>query len=87
MINILSFIFFILIFTSCSFNDVGGFWSKEKILKEEDIQFKVLFKDKKVISREFNSNLQFILEKSSFKKNNRSNLNNNDGAIFFQGNL
>ena len=87
MINILSFIFIVLLLTSCSFNDVGGFWSKKKTLEESDLQFKVLFKDKKIVAGEFNKNFQFILDKSTFKINKNSRLDNNDGAVFFQGNL
>ena len=45
MIDILKFVVFIILFTtSCSFNDTGGFWSKEENLKNEKLEFKPLFK-------------------------------------------
>jgi len=85
--NILSLIIIVLLFSSCSFNDVGGFWSKEKELRNEEIQFTKLFNKKKVITKEFNKDLDFFLEKSSLTPNQNSKIDNNDGFSIFKGNL
>ena len=54
MISIIKFALLIILFTSCSFNDVGGFWSQEKDLKNEMSDFESLFNVKKLSSKEFN---------------------------------
>ena len=84
MTNILSLTLIVLIFSSCSFNDVGGFWTKEKELKKEELQFKKIFKDEKFVTREFNKDLEFFLEKSSLNLNRNSKIDNNDGFGFFK---
>ena len=83
MTNILSLILIVLIFSSCSFNDVGGFWTKEKELKKEELQFKKLFEEEKFVTREFNKDFKFFLEKSSLTLNRNSKIDNNDGFGFF----
>ena len=39
MINFLSFVFLSILLSACSFHDSGGFWTKEKKLKQDEIQF------------------------------------------------
>ena len=83
MTNILSLILIVLLFSSCSFNDVGGFWTKEKELKKEELQFEKLFKEEKIVTKEFNKELDFFLEKSSLTLNRNSKIDNNDGFSIF----
>ena len=83
MTNILSLILIVLLFSSCSFNDVGGFWTKEKELKKEELQFEKLFKEEKIVTKEFNKELDFFLEKSSLTFNRNSKIDNNDGFSIF----
>ena len=86
MINIFRFIIFIFLFTiSCSFNDVGGFWSKEENLKNENLNFKPLFKKDELTLKEFNQNFKFLLNQKELKINNNSANDNNDGFVIFDG--
>ena len=56
MINILKLIFFILFFSSCSLSNTGGFWSNEKDLKNQRLEFENLYKKDELILKEFNKN-------------------------------
>ena len=87
MINILSLIIFIIFFTSCSFHDSGGFWTKEKKLESSQNLFKPIFKkeEKKII--EFNKNFSLPLINSNIKVNKFSHLDNNNGFTKFNGKL
>ena len=85
MINILKLTGLIFLLFSCSLNDVGGFWSKEKDLKNEELKFETLFKKDEKISREFNKNFQFVLKKEDLKINKLSHINNDDGYVLFNG--
>ena len=67
MINFLSFVLIFLLTSYCSFNDAGGFWSKEKDLKEEEQKFSVLYKKKEITSKEFNESYDVVFDKSIFK--------------------
>ena len=67
--------------------DVGGFWTKEKDLKNERLEFKPLFKKNNIASKEFNSNFEFLLNKKDLKFNNKSKTDNNDGYVLFNGEL
>ena len=67
--------------------DVGGFWTKEKDLKNERLEFKPLFKKDNIASKEFNSNFEFLLSKKDLKLNNTSKTDNNDGYVLFNGKL
>ena len=86
MINILKFVILIILFTtSCSFNDTGGFWSKEESLKNEKLDFKPLFKKEKLALKEFNKDFQFLLNRKDLKINKNSKDDNNDGYVLFDG--
>ena len=86
MINILKFVVLIILFTtSCSFNDTGGFWSKEESLKNEKLDFKPLFKKEKLALKEFNKDFQFLLNRKDLKINKNSKDDNNDGYVLFEG--
>ena len=84
MINYLKLLVFVFLF-SCSLGDVGGFWTKEKDLKNERLEFKPLFEKDKFSSQEFNTNFVFSLSKKDIKLNNNSEINNNDGYVLFDG--
>ena len=86
MIDILKFVVLIILFTtSCSFNDTGGFWSKEENLKNEKLDFKPLFKKEKLALKEFNKDFQFLLNRKDLKINKNSKDDNNDGYVLFEG--
>ena len=86
MIKILKYIFFIFFFSSCSFHDSGGFWTKEKQLENSEGQFKKVFIKKEIVTKEFNPNFKLSINKSAIKVN--SNLeNNNDGYTLFDNKL
>ena len=86
MIDILKFVVFIILFTtSCSFNDTGGFWSKEENLKNEKLEFKPLFKKQEITLKEFNKDFQFLLNQKDLKFNKNSKDDNNDGYVLFEG--
>ena len=86
MIDILKFVVLIILFTtSCSFNDTGGFWSKEESLKNEKLDFKPLFKKEKLALKEFNKDFQFLLNRKDLKINKNSKDDNNDGYVLFEG--
>ena len=87
MINILRYIFFIFFLSYCSFHDSGGFWTKEKEIEQNEIQFKKVFLDKEIITREFNSNFKISLNKSNIKFNENSIKDNNDGYTVFDNQL
>ena len=86
MIDILKFVILIILFTtSCSFNNTGGFWSKEESLKNEKLDFKPLFKKEKLALKEFNKDFQFLLNRKDLKINKNSKDDNNDGYVLFDG--
>ena len=87
MINILKLIFFILFFSSCSLSNTGGFWSNEKDLKNQRLEFENLYKKDELILKEFNKNFEFILKKDDLKINTSSKIDNNDGYVLFEGKL
>ncbi len=87
MIKIINLILFLIIFSSCSFNSGGGFWTKQKELKDDNLEFKSIFDEKKKITKEFNKNFKLSIDKSIIKINNFSDYNNNDGYTSFNSNL
>ena len=48
MINKIYIIFLFLYLTSCSVHDATGFWSKDKKLEQDNLQYKVLFEEKEI---------------------------------------
>lgn len=85
MINILKFFIFIIFLSSCSFSDGGGYWSQEKNLNNERLDFEPLFKKEKLSLNEFNKNFEFNIEKNDLKINSNSIIDNNDGYVLFDG--
>ena len=51
MIKIINLILFLIIFSSCSFNSGGGFWTKQKELKDDNLEFKSIFDEKKKLPK------------------------------------
>ncbi len=84
-------IFYLIIFSilliSCSFHDSGGFWSEEKKISKDKIQFISFLKKEKKILKEFNPNLKLSIDKNSLKVNDNSYFDNNDGFNQFRGDL
>ena len=87
MINFLSFVFLSILLSACSFHDSGGFWTKEKKLKQDEIQFISVKKKEEINTKEFNSNYQILLDSSKLKINKSTKFNNNDGYTLFKGSL
>ena len=87
MINILKFILLIFTFSSCSLNNVGGFWSNKEELKSEKLEFETLFQEEKKQTKEFNKNFIFFLNKSDLQINKNSKLDNNDGYVLLNNHL
>ena len=54
MINILKFTLLIFILPSCSLNNTGGFWSNQKKIESEKLEFETLFKEEETQTKEFN---------------------------------
>ncbi len=87
MIRTINLILFLVLFSSCSFNSGGGFWTKQKELKDDNIEFKSIFEEKKKITKEFNKNFKFSINESITKIDGLSDYNNNDGFTLFDSNL
>ena len=87
MIKIHKYVFLIFLFSSCSLNDVGGFWTKKENLNNEKLEFELLFEKEEIISKEFNKNFNFNLNKENFKFNKLSEIDNNDGYVLIDANL
>ena len=83
-LNLLSFFFLLL---SCSFGDVGGFWSKEKSLDEKNSGFDQIFKNEKINEVELNEDLKISLIQYDYEKKEDSNLENDYGYVDFKNKL
>ena len=81
----LTFILFLL--SGCSIKDATGFWSQKKELDKVKNQLEPLFIEKKILSKEFNSQFSLILDSLSIKPNNYSYLDNNNGYQEYNGKL
>ena len=78
---------FILLLSGCSIKDTTGFWSQKKELDKVKNQLEPLFIEKKILSKEFNSQFSLILDSLSIKPNNYSYLDNNNGYQEYNGKL
>jgi outer membrane protein assembly factor BamB len=87
VIKILKFFIIGFVFFSCSLGSGGGFWTNEKQLSKDKLKFTPIFEKKEFESQEFNKNLIFSLKDLKFKKNDNSNLNNNDGYTLINEDL
>jgi len=83
------FLIFIIFLSNCSFNSNSNFWSKEKKIKEQIKNIKIykinLKKDR--IVKEFNTNVKLKLNNKFSNNSFINNLDNNNGAINYDGSL
>ena len=88
MNKIIFFLIFIFFTTGCSFNKNSKFWSASKnILEENNINYKEIFIEERVLEKELNSNVLINLE-NSFNNNFKiRNYFNNDGRLNYNGEL
>jgi outer membrane protein assembly factor BamB len=82
-----SFLLSIFFLFSCSFGDVGGFWSNEKKINQSDEKYESIFKTENITSKEFNKNLEISFHKENLRINKNSHLDNNDGFVNFGSGL
>ena len=87
MINILKFTLLIFILSSCSLNNTGGFWSNQKKIESEKLEFETLFKEEETQTKEFNKTFNFVLSTSNLRINENSKIDNNDGYVFLNNQL
>ena len=86
MNNLLKIILIFIFITNCSFNSNSKFWTKETNVKVvSKIEKSLFLKEKKKI-KEFNSELKIKFQYIK-KKNNKVNIDNNNGRANFIGNL
>ena len=84
MNKILSLIFVIFFFTSCSLNKSSKFWTSDNLAKLEEKKFEKIFDDQKALGKELNTNINLILSSNKKSKISRE-LTNNDGQKNFDG--
>ena len=87
MIKITKIIIFSLCLISCSVYDTTGFWSKQKQIDKENLQFKKIFDEKEFQEIELNPSFSINVEFENVKKNLDINFNNNDGYVNFNGEI
>ena len=87
MIKITKIIIFSLCLISCSVYDTTGFWSKQKQIDKENLQFKKIFDEKEFQEIELNPSILINVEFENVKKNLDINFNNNDGYVNFNGEI
>ena len=84
----LRFIFIFFLITNCSLNKNSGLWTKNSEIDiEKDLIITELFKDEKILSEEFNSNVKINLKSNLTTNNFINNLSNNSGRLDYDGNL
>ncbi len=81
--------FFIFLFVAnCSLDTKTGLWTEsEKISSENENLEEILFIDKEILEKEFNSDLKIKLNDKFTTNSFTNNLSNNNGLIKFNGNL
>ena len=82
-----SFLIFVLV-SGCSLNKNSKFWSKSKIVEDEElIKFEEVFPKEQVLKNEFNSTLEIKLNSKTVNSTSINNFLNNDQRLNFDGNL
>ena len=78
MNRILKILLIFFLISNCSFNSNSKFWTKEANIENEKkvLNKNALFKKKKVVQKEFNSNLKIELKFDGILGNNLYNVNN-----------
>tara|TARA_B110000858_G_scaffold135381_1_gene153969 strand:+ start:206 stop:1507 length:1302 start_codon:yes stop_codon:yes gene_type:complete len=85
-VNRLLFLSFILLFLkACSFDTKSGIWTEKKNLVLENTKSTQIFAKKKILEKEFNSNLELKLESKITNNNTTKNLTNNSGRVNYDG--
>ena len=87
MIKITKIIIFSLCLISCSVYDTTGFWSKQKQIDKENLQFKKIFDEKEFQEIELNPSFLINVEFENVKKNLNIKFDNNDGYVNFNGEI
>ncbi len=80
-------IFFLILFSSCSFHSGGGFWTKQEKLDSQDGEFKSLIIKQENPTKEFNKSFNLRVKKGEIKVDPFINRNNNDGFNLFKSNI
>ena len=88
MNKILKILLIFFLISNCSFNSNSKFWTKEANIENEKkvLNKNALFKKKKVVQKEFNSNLKIELKFDDILGNNLYNVNN-EGIVDFSTDL
>ena len=79
--------FIFLLFNSCSFDTKSGIWTEKEDLVLEKTKLTQIFTKEKILEKEFNPNLELILESKIINNNSTNNLTNNNGRINYDGEL
>ncbi len=89
--KIFGFFLVFLTFTNCSLDTKSGLWTKNQtIKKEKNLKEKKvieLFKESKILEKEFNSNVKIRLNSKSKNNSFVNNLDNNNGRVNYDGEL
>lgn len=87
MNNFFIFLVIGIIFSSCSLNKNSKFWTSTKKIDLENLKFKEILKDEKILKKTFNQNFKIRLSKKVLNNTKNNFQTNNDGRIKFNGNL
>ena len=85
--NFLKIVLFFIFITSCSLHKNSKFWTKEKIIEENQDNITEIFKNDINLIKEFNANLKISLYSKAINKSFLNNFDNNNGRIKFNGDL
>ena len=73
-----------ILLSHCSLDNKTGFWTKSKIEQDRSQDPEEIFKSKRILNKEFNSNLKIKIDTSYNKKSFINNLTNNTGYLNFE---
>jgi len=79
--------FSLLLLSACSFDTKSGIWTEKKDIVLEDTKSSYLFTKKEIVKKEFNSNLEIILQSKLTNSSSPGNLTNNSGRVNYNGEL
>tara|TARA_B100000902_G_scaffold396237_1_gene456741 strand:+ start:2819 stop:4123 length:1305 start_codon:yes stop_codon:yes gene_type:complete len=86
--KITNFIIFIILTTSCSFNQNSNFWtSSQDIIEDKNSQYKEIFPEEKTLGLELNPNLKIKIDNKINNNLKIRNFFNNDGKLNYDGDL
>ena len=80
-------IFLLLVFASCSLDTKSGIWTQEKKIKETKQEIIKVFEEKKIFTKEFNSNLKVNIKISKNLEKDNNILTNNLRVLSFNKNI